>query len=232
MKKERQNNTKLATKMAAYAATALSALAVANPVSAAIVYNGPHTIDVPINGNIPVNLDGDANDDVRLTLTSGASWSFRATGVNSGRFIEYKGVEHLAAGYLIQKSLGKSIQWNAGPEPLAGSSSYGTLGRFTNNPGYMGVRFHTAQCQGTDWNYGWISIHADGSGGHPGTVQIVDWAYEADCNTAIEAGATVSPAPPPPPVPVPTLDEWALIALVALLSGTGLSRMKKGQTKT
>lgn len=233
MKKRRQDKTKLAAKMAAYAATALSALTVAYPASATVVHNGPHNVIVPVNGNVTINLDEDTNNDFRFSLTTKANtWSLSATGLNSGQFIAYKGVENLSSGYSIKNTLGKDHHWISAPNSVAGSSSYGGFGQFTNTPGYMGVRFHTAQCRRTNWNYGWISIEADGSDGKPGTVQIVDWAYESDCNTAIKAGATTSsPTTPPKPVSVPTLDEWGMLALATLLSGTAIRRMKKGQAK-
>ena len=46
MGKLKQNKTELAKKMAAYAATALSALTVAQPASAAIVYSGPQNLSL------------------------------------------------------------------------------------------------------------------------------------------------------------------------------------------
>jgi hypothetical protein len=237
MKEKKQNNTALAAKMAAYAAAALSALAVAHPASAAIVYNGPHNISVPANGSRSIDLDGDTNNDFQFSSTyisAAPLWVLKASGLNGAQFISYKGVQNLPSGYSIKSSLGKSIVWASAPTGVAGSSSYGPVGQFTNTPGYMGVRFHTAQCKGTSWNYGWIYIDAEGSGGVPNTSvpQIVDWAYESDCDTAIKAGATTSPAPPPSrPVSVPALDEWGMIALAALLSGTAIRRMTKGQSK-
>jgi hypothetical protein len=241
VKEKKRNNKDLAARMAAYATTALAALAVAHPASAAIVYSGPQNLSVPFNGNRTINLDGDANNDfnfsakthVYLISNSGTTvtayrWALSASGLN-GEFISYakKNVMNLPSGYSIKNTLlGKYDYWTHTKQVVEGSGEFsGNFGSFNTTPGYMGIRFH-ANCTGSDnWNYGWISIIAQGSGGKPVTLQIVDWAYETNCNTPIKAGAI------PPPEPVPTLDEWGMIALAALLSGTAIRRMKKGQSK-
>jgi hypothetical protein len=267
VKEKKRDNKDLAAKMAAYAATALSALAVAHPASAAIVYNGPHNISVPAKSSRSIDLDGNLTNDFQFRLNTFhttytystytyatytyptytfptytpfiphflfvfASWQMFAKGSN-GQFVNGSGgVVNLPAGYSIKGSLQHSTSrsWKSSSKLMASSSNYGfTSGNFTNKKGYMGVRFHSAQCPtGTsNWNYGWIYIDAEGSGGRPNTSvpQIVDWAYETNCNTPIKAGAI------PPPEPVPALDEWGMIALAALLSGTAIRRMKKGQSK-
>ncbi|MDA8105820.1 MAG: IPTL-CTERM sorting domain-containing protein [Nitrospiraceae bacterium] len=244
MKKTRKGNAELAGKMAAYAATALSALAVANPASAAIIYNGPHNVDVPVIGSVSINLDGDANDDFRFAVysynyTNSQLWKMSATGLNSAQFINARhgfynsDVINLPAGYNIKGTLQHSgtRYWTSTSQTVAGSTvDGGSTGNFTNKPGYMGVRFHSEQCQGSDWNYGWVYLDANGSGSTFGSATIVDWAYESQCNTPIDAGAKAS-AGPVAPVKVPTLDQWGMLALTALLSGAAILRMKKEQDR-
>lgn len=236
MKKTRKGKAELAGKMAAYAATAVSALAVANPASAAIVYNGPHNVDVPSNSTISIDINGDLTDDFRFFMNSDGTWGMSVAGLYSAQFINATGgyynsdVINLPEGYNIKGTLQHpgTRYWTSYSQTVAGSTVDGvsTTGNFTNTPGYMGVRFHSEQCQGSDWNYGWIYLDVNGSGGTFGSATIVDWAYESECNTPIDAGAKAS-AGPVAPVNVPTLDQWGMLALTALLSGAAILRMKK-----
>jgi hypothetical protein len=238
MKKIKQNKTELAKKMAAYAATALSALAVAQPAAAAIQHNGPHNVPVPANGSVDINLDGDANADFHFSLTTdNTGWSLSVSGLNSAQFINAQpgnynsDVMNLPAGYNIRGTLANpgTRYWTGAGQTVAGTyTNGGSTGNFSNAPGYMGVRFHTAACQGANWNYGWIHITATGSGGVLGSARIDDWAYESACNTAIAAGDVGAPVRA---TSVPTLDQWGLLALTALLSGAAIHRLKKGQVK-
>jgi len=92
------------------------------------------------------------------------------------------------------------------------------FGNFKGTTGYLGVRFQSASCTGTNWHYGWIrfSAAADASQG-----TVIDWAYEDQCNTPILAGAGA------PQVAVPTLNQWGVLALVALLAGSGAVAMRR-----
>jgi len=92
------------------------------------------------------------------------------------------------------------------------------FGNFKGTTGYLGVRFQSASCTGTNWHYGWIrfSATADASQG-----TVIDWAYEDQCNTPILAGAGA------PQVAVPTLNQWGVLALVALLAGSGAVAMRR-----
>ncbi len=90
------------------------------------------------------------------------------------------------------------------------------LGNFTATTGYLGVRFESPSCSNGNYHYGWIrfSESADGSQG-----TIIDWAYEDQCNTPIHVQAQATT--------VPTLNQSGLLALVALLAGSGAVAMRR-----
>ena len=50
---------------------------------------------------------------------------------------------------------------------------------------------------------------------------VIDWAYEDTCGS-IPAGDRGAPL-----IPVPTLNQWGLLALVALLAGAGVMVLRK-----
>jgi len=141
-------------------------------------------------------------------------------------------IQNLPSGYSIRSLaswysaafLGVDIQ-KAFSTHTAGSSFTPTasftydFGNFKGTTGYLGVRFQSATCTGTNYHYGWIrfSAAADASQG-----TVIDWAYEDQCNTPILAGAGL-----PQQVTVPTLNQWGLLALVALLAGSGALAMRR-----
>ncbi len=238
MKNSKKGKAKLAAKMAAYAATAVSALAVAHPASAAIQYSGPQNLSLNnVNSLRNIDLNNDGTTDFHFTNTSRTNGFWQGLkSNNSNQFLQSSGYGpgtgnpgygHTDAAFLPQNyqiagvPANTFIHWSTGSEPVAGTyNGYtGSSGSFNNRTGFIGVRFHSAQCQAANWNYGWIrftNIDVQDS-------TIVDWAYESTCNTPIAAGDTTAAAPEA----VPTLDEWGMLALAGLLSGAAVLRMKK-----
>lgn len=102
----------------------------------------------------------------------------------------------------------------------AASTTTYNIGKFNGITGYMGVKFHSTACGSQEWNYAWIHFTATADATQ-GT--IIDWAYEDRCNTAILAGAGAMQQT----TTVPTLNQWGLLALVALLAGSGAVAMRR-----
>lgn len=238
---KKANKNELATKIMAYGATAASLLVVAQPAAAAIVYSGAKNIAVNA-ANTPVNLDlnNDGTDDFRFinsistvagNMTNwwqdiyglgGAQFIFATTDVNGNNSDPL----NLPAGYNIKSALSGTHSWGSDYNTMAGSGS--TSGNFNLKSGYVGVRFHSAACQGSNWNYGWIHFANTGNMSTTMSSTIDGWAYESSCDTAINAGAGVTA---PARLNVPTLDQWGMLLMAGLLSGAALYRVRKDQKK-
>ncbi len=224
-------------KVMAYTAAA-GALAMAPLSEAAIVYSGPQNLTVNSSNTLRnIDLNSDAQNDFRFSYSyySGYSWGVvNILNLYSNQFIQSDGAvgtgnpgygnsdaAFLPQNYAIGPNLAATfVYWTAGSEPLAGTG-YSTQGSFINRTGFLGVRFHSAQCQGANWNYGWIRF--SNTGGPNGN--IVDWAYENACNTPIPAGATANQQQPA--TPVPTINEWGMIGMAGLLGAAAVNQLRK-----
>jgi hypothetical protein len=227
VKINKRKKSELAAKIMAYGTSAASLLSVAQPASAAVVYSGAQNLSLTTS-NVDVDLNSDGTDDFRFDGYSSDGWSQSISGLN-GSFIaattyingNHSDPMNLAAGYNIQSALGSTQEWDSGSNTLAGSGS--SDGNFNNTSGYIGVRFHSNSCQGSNWHYGWIQFTNNGR--VDGTIN--DWAYEECCNTPIEAGQTSGGGCQQ----VPTLGEWGMMIMAGLLSGAAIYRLRKEQKK-
>lgn len=215
-------------KLKAYSVAAAGTLLLAPSANADVQYSGIQNFEFIGNGHYYLDIDGDATDDFRFNygfhrtieiveiypLTTDASW-----------IEDDVWPANLSFNYLIQNAL-PTFYWYRGSRnnDLEFQTYYdyeNGRGAFFNNRGYIGVRFRSNICRDPDYHYGWIQY--DGDTIFPiksGT--IIDWAYEENCNTPILAGDTGAP-----PVSVPTLNQWGLFALIALLAGAGVTRLRK-----
>jgi hypothetical protein len=229
------DKSELAAKIMAYGATAAGLLAVAQPASAAVVYSGAQNLPLSYPGNTQqdIDLNNDGTDDFSFNaLSYGYYQNFSANssnqfirsndGTRPGPTLGHSDAANLPLNYVIQSGLpAVSLAWTTNGEPVAGN--YYSGGSFNNATGYLGVRFHSAACTGSDWNYGWIQF--SNAGLNNGT--IIDWAYESTCNTQIltAQGSTA------PTRDVPTLDQWGMLIMTGLLSGAAIYRMRKDRKK-
>ncbi|MEA3385539.1 MAG: IPTL-CTERM sorting domain-containing protein [Thermodesulfobacteriota bacterium] len=205
-------------RLKAYTAAAAGALIVV-PAAAqtAVHYSGPQNIGIDLGNPLyALDMNSDGNDDFSFSFSF--SYSIGINSDASGRGHIDETVNHdpanLPANYTIRPGLtAANYYWNTGWNTLAGI--YATSGNFVGQRGYIGVRFNTAA--GT--KYGWIQFESNAASTN-GT--IIDWAWE-DSGEPILAGDTKGQAP----TAIPTLNQWGLIALIALLSAAGLKTLPK-----
>ena len=156
----------------AYSVAAGAVLTLTPQAQAAIVYSGLKNWTVD-SGNTPVlvDLNGDANDDVRIYYTTSAgSWhSLKAFGTNGASLLyTNSSFKKLISGSIISSL--KTV-WTTSDYYLnATSTGAATIGYFINSTGFIGVKFTI----GANTHYGWIRY--SGTNGTSGT--IIDWAYE------------------------------------------------------
>ncbi len=212
-------------KLLGYLAAAAGALAISTPAEAVIHYSGVRNLVVDNNTDyVGVDLNGDGIDDFGFSYFSSPALLvlyplFNSTFEDTNSFIYYfyyYSVANLKHGFIIKNDLPYSYYWtNTSSGYLA--SHYGGY-NFANATGYIGVRFHSAECNGTDWHYGWIQFEgaADASWG-----KIIDWAYEDECNKPIIAGDRGERAS------VPVLDPVGAAGLAVLLGGAGALGLKR-----
>ena len=232
-KKEEREFTvrrRLDRKLLAYSVAAGSALAVAQPASAAIQYSGPK--DITINWANPfetIDLDGGGVDDFSFWYSIGWWWYWLYQGVgmyNIGPSNKVIGQTsfwwdepyRLAHGDLV--SAGAPGDWlDGGALNLRSFWYYGTYpyGDFIDQKGYLGVKL---DINGSN-HYGWIAY--EGTGFFEG--KITGWAYEDVAGKAIRAGDTGE-------VTVPTLNEWGIIILMGLILLEGARRLRPRREET
>jgi hypothetical protein len=214
-------------KICACSMAAGAVLGLSQPALSAIVYSGPQNI--PAASLVPVDFQGiGASADF---VFGGAFSSYTTYGYyyrSAVAFLyPFSGNSVLASGYVMVDNIsaGSPVSNGAG----SWNSVFGllniqyeypgyskTYGNFVNKAGYMGVRISAG---GGDYYYGWIQYRGDADfTTKAGT--IIDWAYEDQVNTPINAGDTGEN-------PIPTLNEWGMIMLVALLAGYGMLRLRK-----
>ncbi len=229
MKEKRKSFEK---KLKAYSAVAAGTLMFAPSANAAIHYSGPQNLPLNSPGVVPVDLNGDTVDDFgfvgttlvnpidRLLLVPYTSASLGGLSMINTTNSTYHA--RLPSNYSIRNGINPPYSWTFVGNTLAkyDSVSFTTEGNFTGQMGYIGVSFRSAACPvGGPPHYGWIQFEGNVTATQ-GT--IFDWAYEDICGTPILAGDKGAPA-----VSVPTLNQWGLFALIALLAGAGVIRLRK-----
>ncbi len=204
MAKKRHERT-LDKQLDIYSAVAAGVLALAPSAEAAIHYSGLKNLPVNPSTYQDIDLDGDATVDFRFAysywFSSSASWGkgvylkgqYGAGHIWSPESAYCTDAIRLASNYQIKPTLANpNFHWVANYwDSLNGTFTGKTnncQGNFNNVTGFLGVRFHTAACQGSNFNYGWIRYRGDTV--TSGTIK--DWAYEDQCNTAIASGAEAS----------------------------------------
>ena len=212
-----------------YCAAAAGVLALAPPADAVIHYSGIK--------NLPVDSSHTQNIDLNGDLSTEFIFSYANLGPTQEIFADKSGgagdigvfsdgrVTRLSSNYQIKGTLVLGLSWymhrilNRIRTTNYGSHSF--YGYFNNATGFLGVRFHTKACQGSDWNYGWIQYQGNTPIGSPISGTIIDWAYEDSCNTPIAAGARRSQI-----TSVPTLNQWGMIIFMLLLGGLAARTLK------
>jgi hypothetical protein len=176
----------------AYCAVAGSALMVAQPADAAIVYSGVQNLPVADNNTVSVDLDGDLVKDFAFKNASISSSVFynaarpllsNALGANPFYNLPATQIINSALSWKTQAAF---INPNGLVLNLASTAATTTNQPFPNGAGYLGVRFQIAGST----HYGWIRYDGTTSLTPPlvATGIIVDWAYEDTADTAITAG--------------------------------------------
>ncbi len=209
-----------------YSAAAAGVLAIAPSAEAAIHYSGIQNLPVSSSTSQNIDLNNDGNNDFvfhywqpihgsKLIVMDASGDSFIHEFIHSD-------AANLPSNYLIGPNLSGKIWYSAKYSTLNGTYHGNTItnGNFINATGYIGVRFHTSACQGSNFAYGWIHYQGTTSIGNTSTGTIIDWAYEDNCQP-IAAGSTVSTAA------IPTLNQWGVITLVFLLGGLAAKMLKK-----
>jgi hypothetical protein len=212
-----------------YSAAAAGVLALAPSANAMIHYSGPKNLIVNPSNSHDIDLNGDATADFRFAYSE---WYSSSSSYGKGPYIKgLNGGAHigappgyyctdairLASNYQIKGTLAnnnyiwRTNYWDSLNGTYTGKTN-NCQGNFNNATGFIGVRFHTAACQESNFNYGWIRYRGDST--TSGT--IIDWAYEDTCNTPIAAGAKGSKVTA---TAVPTLDQWGMIIFTLLLGG-------------
>jgi hypothetical protein len=215
-----------------YSAAAAGVLALAPSADAAIHYSGIQNLPVDSSHTQDIDLNGDSNTEFIFRYSAFGNThkilDYQSHGAQViGGFSDGR-VSRLSSNYEIKGTLGFGLSWYIHPLlNLIRSSNYGgysSYGNFNNATGFLGVRFHTNACQGSNWNYGWIQYHGNtpASFSSPVSGTIIDWAYEDSCNTPIAAGAegvkTTS---------VPALNQWGMIVFMSLLGGLAARMLRK-----
>lgn len=214
----------LKKKIMCYSSIAAGALAIAGQAEAAVVYSGLQNIvhNTP-NTTRWIDLNNDGIND----------FGFRNIWYYDGFFLVRYGYNlhidsdlhedpaRLPAGYLIQPNLlnPQTFNWNGENYDTLGTvHNYNSMGVFRGQTGYIGVRFQSQTCMGSNYHYGWIQFSLNNNA-TVGT--IIDWAYETNCNQSITAGNTGQQ------VAVPALTPAGIAVAAGLLSGAGIRALKK-----
>jgi hypothetical protein len=225
----------LEKQLKAYSVAAAGVLALAPSADAAIHNSGIENLPVNSSTSQNIDLDNDGNNDFSFKPIIYPSVNLIEMGAGTNGFIATSHVNsdvaNVSSNYLIGPTLtGTRTFWRtvAYSSTLNGTQngSIGTNGNFNNTTGFIGVRFHSAACPGSEWNYGWIHYRGRTTVGSLQSGTIIDWGYEDQCNTAIAAGAgRVTPTS------VPTLNQWGTIIFALLLGGLAARILQKQEKK-
>lgn len=183
-------------KLLAYCALAGGSLAVAQPAEAAIVYSGIKNLAVG-SGSPQAGIDFDNDNSTECAVHFSTIL---------GPFASTQNVVSISctSGSVVRDSSGTDIRRLEQGAPISQNltpwNNNGRLaymffcctdytlpyGNFVGQQGFIGVRFPI----GASTHYGWIKFETPGDLS-AGTV--IDWAYETDDDTAINAGDTETP---------------------------------------
>ena len=218
-------------RLRAYSAAAAGLLVLAPAADAAIRYSGPQSITVD-SGNplVSLDIDNDGTNDFAMKYFMSSTTDSTRKGhmimgyTESNQAIltgSYPLVDNLPSQYLIKSSLSSPRTWKyAGLMDLVYSTETSKIeyGNFLGTQGCIGVRFQTSG--GT--RYGWIGYGATADAGQ-GT--ITGWAYE-DTGAPIRACDTGMVT-----TTVPTLNQWGMMALIALLAGGAVTTLRRRELR-
>lgn len=239
----------LEKRLMAYTAAAAGVMALAPGAEAAVHYSGPKDLTLnPQTSPITIDLNNDqvsdfrfsaygyastySSDGLQVTFSIGAQIVSPITSGGKGGTGIIESPERLlfsysfpfpvklGTGYKIQDTL-QNHSWTDFPVGILDARiyyKYGNesisyaFGNFHNSTGCLGVRFNTAD----GIKYGWIRFQ----GTSPSSGIIKDWAYE-------DSGGPIDACVVPKPVSVPTLNQWGIMALIALLAGMSMKALRK-----
>jgi hypothetical protein len=191
-----------ARKLAPTTAAAGAALVMAPAADAGLVYSGIQNISLTHPGTnsslsvLGIDLDGVGGADVRLGVdrdSSGSSYFYQPylTALTSVQGIR------ASFGSVVNLTFGATI----GSSGIQAGYAYPYLYSFTGTTGYAGVRFNV----GGQPHFAWLRISVSSDGG---SITVIDWAWEDQPNTPVNAGFL--PAPEPPPAALTSLGLLAL----------------------
>ncbi len=227
---EPMNKSKeLKKKFMCYSSIAAGALAIAGQAEAAVVYSGLQNIVINTpNTSQLIDLNNDGTNDFGFryvystTYFGNSNRGFDLVRINYNQHIDsysHADPARLPGGYLIQPNLPNqpAFYWDTENNDTLGTY-YGssTMGVFRGQTGYIGVRFQSQTCNGSNYHYGWIQFSLNNNA-TSGT--IIDWAYETNCNQPIQAGQQQ--------VAVPAFTPAGIAVAAGLLSGAGIRALRK-----
>ena len=205
----------------AYAFAGSAAAASAPQAVATIVYSGPLSTQLTVpnpsaNASVGLNVDGVGGDDFILSYNS-SSRSFNVDAQSTGSISDVFPVTH-AASYALGVPVNATGTYTKSPMLLRDYST--PAGNFSaGSTGYIGFKL----ASGANFNYGWIGVTLPSTDTSGQSLLINGWAYENTVNTAIAAGAVVTPGPSS----VPDAPSAAVTGLAALsLGAAGLARRR------
>jgi hypothetical protein len=170
-------------------AAAGAALVMAPAADAAIIYSGIQNLTLTHGSSssallfMSVDLDGASGVDVRVGLDFDG-------GSSTGNFQPYltalTSVQGIRASFGSVANLGFGAV--IGSTSIAAGYTYPYLYQFAGTTGYAGVRFNI----GGQAHFAWLRIAVSANGD---TVTVIDWAYQDQPNTPVNAGALAAPEP-------------------------------------
>ncbi len=241
MKKEKFSYSKDNLKrLAVYLAAAGGVIGITGTLNATVHYNGIQNIDVNSNHDfVRIDLNNDGQYDFYFswdTWHSTNTYSYvlffpfnsneivvtnrTFTPPHGGGATSIYIPKRFSQSFILSSNI--STSWKTISGTLVTNGPYPDS--FHNQTGYIGVRFHSDNCQGNSWNYGWIQFEgiADSSGVRG---RIIDWAYEDECDKPIKTGDKGEP------VSVPLMGGAGVAGLGALLGAAGLSALRRKKEK-
>jgi len=174
---------------ASYALAAGAAAATAASADAAIVYSGVQDISIAQGFSLSLNLDNDANADLKLkNYILGLNYMGAAVIFAPGKLVSFINSANNYA-YVSALSAGAAIDASTVGPSFLGSMAYGYLNpnaQFNNaSNAYLGLSF----ASGAGLYYGWVRVSVDQAAG---SFIVHDWAYD-DSGSGIVAGAVPAP---------------------------------------
>lgn len=180
-------NSKVA-KRVAYSAAASAAALAATTADAQISYSGVQDISIAQFNSQPLNIDGDAYNDILLKnyVFGGGNYQGATVNYSPGQLVGFT----TSLTYATALAAGDPIDASTVGPSFFGGLAYGAANpdaQFNNaTDAYLGLSFPS----GGDTFYGWIRVTIDNAAG---TFVVNDWAYNTVAGEGILAGATPEP---------------------------------------